>query len=58
MNGSDAFVAVKFMVHTEGGPSASRIEPLDVAQLLNDFAASRGWSAITFYGTPGPAPLN
>ncbi|MFE0516475.1 hypothetical protein, partial [Streptomyces sp. NPDC058964] len=54
----DAYLEIKFSVDTAEAPSAHRIEPAEIAKLLNDFAASRGWPSITFYGTPAPAPLN
>jgi len=31
---------------------------LDIANLLNQYATSKGWPAITFYGTPVKQPLN
>jgi len=52
-------LTIKFSVAaSETPPAANDITPTDIADLLNDFAASRGWPSITFYGTPAPAPLN
>jgi hypothetical protein len=38
--------------------SAHEITPLDIANALSALAQSRGWPALTFYGSPAPAPLN
>lgn len=51
-------LTIKFSVATVEAPTANDITPAEIADLLNDFAASRGWPSITFYGTPAPAPLN
>lgn len=52
-------LTIKFSVAaSEGPPEANDITPTEIAGLLNDFAASRGWQPFTFYGTPAPAPLN
>jgi hypothetical protein len=53
-----AELEIEFKVTTTEAPAANTITPLEIAKLLNDFAASRGWPPITFYGTPAPAPLN
>lgn len=49
---------IKFSVSTVETPTANRITALEIAKLLNDFAASRGRPSIAFYGTPPSAPLN
>ncbi|MEV1020490.1 hypothetical protein [Streptomyces sp. NPDC050264] len=55
----DGYVRIEFrMTFERGNPAVETIEPLDIAGALNEFLASRGWPAITFYGTPEPAPLN
>ncbi|MDV9173411.1 hypothetical protein R6V09_25325 [Streptomyces sp. W16] len=52
-------LTIKFSVAaSETPPTPNGITATDIADLLNDFAASRGWPSITFYGTPAPAPLN
>ncbi|MFE6332119.1 twin-arginine translocation signal domain-containing protein [Streptomyces sp. NPDC057798] len=53
-----AEVEIEFRVANHEVPSASAITPLEIAELLSELAASRGWPPITFYGTPAPAPLN
>ncbi|UUU20455.1 hypothetical protein [Streptomyces sp. DSM 40750] len=47
-----------FTVSAAEAPAAQRITALEVANALNELAATRGWPPITFYGTPAPAPLN
>ncbi|WP_251091751.1 twin-arginine translocation signal domain-containing protein [Streptomyces sp. Caat 7-52] len=49
---------IKFSVTTEEAPAANAITPQEIAKLLSDFAVSKGWPPVTFYGTPAPAPLN
>ncbi|MCX5395468.1 twin-arginine translocation signal domain-containing protein [Streptomyces sp. NBC_00102] len=49
---------IKFSVEHAETPVAHVVSPLELAQLLNDFAATKGWPAMTFYGTPVAAPLN
>ncbi|MBL1109999.1 twin-arginine translocation signal domain-containing protein [Streptomyces sp. 5-8] len=49
---------IKFSVTTEEAPAANAITPQEIARLLSDFAVSKGWPPVTFYGTPAPAPLN
>ena len=51
-------LTIKFSVATSEAPAANAITPTEIADPLNDFAASRGRPSITFYGTPAPAPLN
>ncbi|MCL6734484.1 hypothetical protein [Streptomyces neyagawaensis] len=51
-------LTVSFTVSTTEAPAAQRISALEVANALNELAATRGWPPITFYGTPAPAPLN
>lgn len=52
-------ITIKFSVAASEAPEAANaVSPTDIADALNDFIASRGWPAITFYGTPAPAPLN
>ncbi|MGW0914549.1 twin-arginine translocation signal domain-containing protein [Streptomyces sp. NPDC002784] len=53
-----AEVEIEFRVANHEVPSALAITPLEIADLLSELAASRGWPPITFYGTPAPAPLN
>lgn len=55
---ADVHLGVQFSIDTSDVPSAYRIAPTEIADLLNDFFTQRGWSAVTFYGTPPPAPLN
>ncbi|MGW3103742.1 hypothetical protein [Streptomyces sp. NPDC001100] len=51
--------AIKFSVAaSEAPPAANDITPAEIADPLNDFAASRGRQSFTSYGTPAPAPLN
>ncbi|MET8976688.1 twin-arginine translocation signal domain-containing protein [Streptomyces sp. NPDC004539] len=54
---TDEMLTLKFSVHIQSG-NARAIDPVELADLLSDFAVSRGWPAITFYGTPPPAALN
>jgi len=59
VNPENPRLTIKFSVAaSEAPPTANDITPTDLADLLNDFAASRGWQSFTFYGTPAPAPLN
>ncbi|MFF4959507.1 hypothetical protein [Streptomyces sp. NPDC001222] len=60
MSGTDmgGELDIKFSVSTVETPTANRITALEIAKLLNDFAASRGRPSIAFYGTPPSAPLN
>ncbi|MBK6013912.1 hypothetical protein [Streptomyces sp. MBT53] len=51
-------LTIKFSVATIEVPAANDITATEIADLLNDFAASKGWPPLTFYGTPAPAPLN
>ncbi|MEU6806737.1 hypothetical protein [Streptomyces neyagawaensis] len=51
-------LTVSFTVSTTEAPAAQRVSALEVANALNELAATRGWPPITFYGTPAPAPLN
>ncbi|MBK3564782.1 hypothetical protein [Streptomyces sp. MBT62] len=51
-------LTIKFSVATIEVPAANDITATEIADLLNDFAASKGWPSLTFYGTPAPAPLN
>ncbi|MER5526237.1 twin-arginine translocation signal domain-containing protein [Streptomyces sp. NPDC002677] len=56
---ADLYLTVKFSVDTNAtDASGNRIDPVELAGLLSDFAVSRGWPAIAFYGTPRPAKLN
>lgn len=54
----DAFLEVRFSIDTSEAPAANRIDPLEIANVLNDLFTKRGWPTVTFYGTPPPAPLN
>ncbi|MGW1212547.1 twin-arginine translocation signal domain-containing protein [Streptomyces sp. NPDC002499] len=55
MNGD---LTIKFSVAVSDTPAANVVSPLEIAEALNELAASKGWPPITFYGTPAPAPLN
>ncbi|MFF1678053.1 hypothetical protein ACFVYG_18680 [Streptomyces sp. NPDC058256] len=50
-------ISLSFSVGFSSTPTANTITPLEIANALNELTASRGWPAITFYGTPAPAPL-
>lgn len=50
-------ISLSFSVGFSETPAANTITPLEIANALNELTASRGWPAITFYGTPAPAPL-
>ncbi|MFD3933416.1 hypothetical protein [Streptomyces sp. NPDC058614] len=52
-----AQISLSFSIAFSEAPTTNTITPLEVANALNELAASRGWPAITFYGTPAPAPL-
>lgn len=56
--GEYAELRIKFSVEHSETPASHVISPEEIAQVLNDYAASKGWPTITFYGTPAPAPLN
>ncbi|MCI3279067.1 hypothetical protein [Streptomyces cylindrosporus] len=51
-------VSIHFRVSCDTSVAGSKVDPIDVANALNAFLATRGWPAITFYGTPAPAALN
>ncbi|MFB6963076.1 hypothetical protein ACFCYB_40475 [Streptomyces sp. NPDC056309] len=53
-----AGLQIKFSVRTDETPARYDISPQEIAEALNELAARKGWSAITFYGTPAPARLN
>ncbi|MFB7462655.1 hypothetical protein ACFCZ1_03935 [Streptomyces sp. NPDC056224] len=50
-------VVITFSVSTIDAPASYDIPPLELANALNKIAQDHGWSPITFYGTPAPAPL-
>ncbi len=50
-------VAITFSVSTIDAPASYDIPPIELANALNKIAQDHGWSPITFYGTPAPAPL-
>ncbi|WP_416969803.1 twin-arginine translocation signal domain-containing protein [Streptomyces sp. 4F14] len=54
----DATLRIKFSVDTEQAPAGAGVTALELATLLSDFAVSKGWPPITFYGTPPPVALN
>ncbi|MET8944477.1 twin-arginine translocation signal domain-containing protein [Streptomyces sp. NPDC004542] len=54
----DAYLTIKFRVQVTDAPASHSIDPLEIAGLLNDFITERGRPAVTFSGTPPPAPLN
>ncbi|WP_181797349.1 hypothetical protein [Streptomyces sp. WELS2] len=49
---------IKFSIANAETPAAYAVTPQEVADAINKLLASRGWPAVTFYGTPAPAPLN
>ncbi|MEU7563904.1 hypothetical protein [Streptomyces eurythermus] len=49
---------IKFSIANAETPAAYSVTPQEIADAINKFLASRGWPAVTFYGTPAPAPLN
>ncbi|MFF9581319.1 hypothetical protein [Streptomyces achromogenes] len=49
---------IKFSIANAETPAAYSVTPEEIADAINKFLASRGWPAVTFYGTPAPAPLN
>jgi hypothetical protein len=53
----DASMTLTFSVSAMDTPTENVITPIEIANLLNELAESRGWPAATFYGTPAPAPL-
>ncbi|MCX4820886.1 hypothetical protein OG883_13405 [Streptomyces sp. NBC_01142] len=53
----DAYMEVKFSVRVENAPPKNNITALEIANALNEVAASRGWPPIQFNGTIS-APLN
>ncbi|WP_051857472.1 hypothetical protein [Streptomyces cellulosae] len=54
-----AAMAIRFSVEmAETPPDGYAVDPSETADALNELVVSRGWPAITFYGTPKPAPLN
>ncbi|MFD8417665.1 twin-arginine translocation signal domain-containing protein [Streptomyces sp. NPDC059650] len=50
-------VVITFSVSTVDAPASYDIPPIELANALNKIAQAHGWSPITFYGTPAPAPL-
>lgn len=58
INDLPAEVRIEFRVTTTEAPASYHITPLEIAEILNELAVSRGWPPVTFYGTPMPAPLN
>ncbi|MER6674072.1 hypothetical protein [Streptomyces sp. NPDC000983] len=57
-NDTNAEVQIEFRVTNSETPASLRISPLELAALLSEFAESRGWPPITFYGDPAPVALN
>lgn len=51
-------IHLTFSVSVSETPAANTVTPLEIANALNELAATRDWPAITFYGTPVPAPLS
>ncbi|MFF9026018.1 hypothetical protein [Streptomyces eurythermus] len=49
---------IKFSIANAETPAAYSVTPQEIADAINKLLASRGWPAVTFYGTPAPAPLN
>lgn len=49
---------IKFSIANAETPAAYSVTPQEIADAINKFLATRGWPAVTFYGTPAPAPLN
>lgn len=54
----DGHLELSFRVNCDTNRTGTKIDPIDIANALNELAESRGWPPITFYGTPAPAPLN
>ncbi|MEW2414643.1 twin-arginine translocation signal domain-containing protein [Streptomyces sp. NPDC046866] len=50
-------LVITFSVSVMDAPASYDIPPIELADALNRIAQNHGWSAITFYGTPAPAPL-
>jgi len=51
----DDEIALSF---TLGAGESSGVTPAEVANLLSTYVQSKGWPALTFYGTPAVQPLN
>jgi hypothetical protein len=56
----DGHVNISFRVDcsTSGAARPKQIDPIDIANVLNEYLQSRGWPTMTFYGIPVRAPLN
>ncbi|GAA1376126.1 twin-arginine translocation signal domain-containing protein [Streptomyces beijiangensis] len=54
----DGHVNLSFRVNCDTSRAGTNIDPIEIADALNEYIQSRGWPPITFYGTPAPAPLN
>ncbi|MFG2985997.1 hypothetical protein ACGFYQ_32920 [Streptomyces sp. NPDC048258] len=50
-------LVITFSVSTVDAPASYDVPPIDIANALTKLAEAHGWSPITFYGTPAPAPL-
>ncbi|MEV8535489.1 hypothetical protein [Streptomyces sp. NPDC051211] len=55
--GGEGELVITFSVSTMDAPATHNVPPIDIANALTKLAEARGWSPITFYGTPAPAPL-
>jgi hypothetical protein len=50
-------LTLTFSVSVMDTPTENVINPIEIANLLNELTESRGWPPATFHGTPAPAPL-
>lgn len=55
--GSSQGVDITFSVQATGDSNIS-FDPVDIAEWLSQYVQGKGLPAMTFYGTPAPAPLN
>ncbi|KUJ69448.1 hypothetical protein ACZ90_11195 [Streptomyces albus subsp. albus] len=50
-------LVITFSVAMMDAPASHDVPAIDIANALTKLAEDHGWSPITFYGTPAPAPL-
>ncbi|QES51776.1 hypothetical protein DEJ50_31905 [Streptomyces venezuelae] len=55
--GGEGELQITFSVSVVDAPGSYVVPPIEVANALNALAQTHGWSPVTFYGTPAPAPL-
>ncbi|MFJ5546376.1 hypothetical protein [Streptomyces sp. NPDC093225] len=55
--GFEGELTITFSVAMMDAPQTHDVPPIEIAGALNQLAQQNGWSPITFYGTPAPAPL-